>query len=121
MIRVRGSSGGGAGSGVPSGGGAGSGVPSGGGAESDVPSGGGAGGGVSSGVVTGSTGVIADVEPPLGQPRHRVDAFAAAQHHLEMQVGAGGIAAVAHGGYLVARHHPLADADQRRVDVTVER
>src|SRR6516165_6910690 len=38
-----------------------------------------------------------------------------------MQVGPGGIAPVTHGGYLVTRHHPLADADQCGVDVAVER
>src|SRR5271157_619913 len=38
-----------------------------------------------------------------------------------MEVWTGGITPVTHGGYLVAGHHALADADQRGVDVAVER
>src|ERR1700688_1716716 len=63
------------------------------------------------------TSVIADEQSAFSQPRHWVDSLGAALQHLEMQMRAGGIAAVAHSRDLVARHHPLPDADQRGVDV----
>src|SRR6202012_4912908 len=62
------------------------------------------------GAVT-SASVIADVKSPLSEPRHRINALGAAQQHLEMQVRAGGVAAIAHGGDLIDGHHALADAD----------
>src|SRR5947209_17585467 len=73
------------------------------------------------GSVTESTGEGTDGQAALGQPWHRVNPLAAAQQHLEVQMRAGGVAAVADGGDLVAGHHPLTDTDHRRVDVTVER
>src|SRR5271166_471331 len=86
----------------------------------EVVSGGGAEAGGSLGEVT-SASVVADVKSPLSQPWDWVDSFGAPLQHLKVQVRPGGIAAVAHGGDLVAGHHALTDADQRGVDVAVER
>src|SRR5689334_9861479 len=92
--------------------------------EGDSCSGAGSGGrgseGSSFGAVT-SARVVADAKTTLSEPRHGVDPLTAALQDLEMQVGAGGVAPVAHRGDLVTGHHALADADQRGVDVAVER
>ena len=63
----------------------------------------------------------AGAQAPFRQPSDRVDAVGAVQQHLEVQVRAGGVAAVADRGDLIARPDPLADLNVPGVDVAVQR
>ncbi|CDZ91205.1 hypothetical protein RHRU231_810006 [Rhodococcus ruber] len=70
----------------------------------------------------GRRSVVPDAEGDAAsrEPGQRIDLVDAVEVDLEVQVRAGGLATVAHGGDLVTRHDLLTDGHEGLVDVTVD-